>query len=966
MRRYFRLLLKAPLTYFLFFGVANGTSAANGAHPSYSVDTLARDTVKTRMQEEKKDRGISSNDTLFIQDVKKSPYISLQQYLKGNVAGLYVQENNGEPGTIQNMLIRGLSRPLFSNRDLPAAQPTVYLNGLPLIQHHPFNYDIKLYDINPPGTGSNLLAGLDLSNVVSIEVIKDPAQLAKLGPLAANGAIWITTNDATDASGKNRITLNASYGMVTPPASVRPTNASYERDFRKQFYDAHGLPFGDQQLPGWSQDASDLNYYGNASWADSYYNMAQQYNADASISGGGDFASFLFKAGSTKNAGIADQTGYSKNNISFFANMRPIPNLQMKAMIYGATANRKRNKNLRDRYAETEYYADFSTPIAPAGNAYERYLTLYDETVDENTTNYINGYLKLEYLKNKIAFGADLLFDYNIDTRHVFWPSTLMESVSFISDYSGFNRRAVVKAYGGYRFDINQVHLFDLRIDGGYYADLHRYNYTKAYDGSNDKHKTTTSGSYRTYNYLNEERAALLTSSFQVGYRYQDLLSFSAVLRYDGYSNVQPDSRWLFSPAFSGNWNLKNQLLEQSDVVSDLSLGVSWARIGKLLGYSRFSVGPNYTSENLSWEGQPVISSYNLFATFSRPYAYGWSAYDIGWPYADKLSVDLAGSFFKKRLDVSVSLYSNDDKNMIVPATVPQEYGYRYQYLAGMHVNNLGADVTVSGAILSNPKGLGWISSLNMNYNRNELRELPGGRSELILGERKLQVGHAIDQFWVFENEGIYSSDESVPQTDGAPLSITRIPFREGDPRWTDVNRDNQIDLQDKVLKGHALPKVTGGLNNHFTYKRFDLNFHLFFALGHDALNVRDARRYDFTTLDGQNSLAALKEIHFWQNTNQRNDYPIYNPLSELHPYRQDQDLFMEDLSYLKLRSVSIGYQFDRIRMHGLYVYLVANNIWTLTSFSGGDPELVGFNGYFTGYSQPIPFSMAMGLRLKF
>src|SRR5690606_37644440 len=161
-------------------------------------------------------------------------------------------------------------------------------------------------------------------------------------------------------------------------------------------------------------------------------------------------------------------------------------------------------------------------------------------------------------------------------------------------------------------------------------------------------------------------------------------------------------------------------------------------------------------------------------------------------------------------------------------------------------------------------------------------------------------------------------------------------------------NRDGQINEQDKVLKGHTMPRFTGGLNNHFTYKKFDFNFQLFFALGHDALNVRDARRYDFTTMDGQQSLDALREIYTWQSTNQRNDYPIYNPTSETHPYRQDQDLFLEGLSYLKLRSVSMGYHWDISRLgkkqakeaKDLYVYGVANNLWTLSSFSGGDPEL--------------------------
>jgi len=936
----------------------------NKGRLKWASDTLDRDSIaeqrklaaaakEMRQGHQISQQSLRSNDTIFVQDLEKSPYISVQQYLKGNAAGVYVQENNGEPGTVQSMTIRGIATPIFSNKDVPAVQPAVYVNGLPLIANHPFTYDIKQYDINPLGTGNNLFAGLDMNNVVSIEVIKNPARLAQLGPLATNGAIWITTNDASNVESDQRISLNVASGIVMPTQTIHPTNASYEWAFRKQFYDAYNLPFDSQQLPTYFQDASDPHYFGSANWPDAYYGMGQQYNADASIRGGGHIANFLFKAGSTRNAGAADQTSYMKNNISFFVNMRPLEALQMKAMIYGATASRNRNRNLRDRYAETEYFPDLSAPMAPNGDAYRNYLSLYNETDDRNNTNYINGYIKLDYLKKKFNFGANLLFDYNIDIRHVFWPSTLMESVSFVSDFSGYNRRVVTEGYGSYAFDLNQEHQFNLRWDGAYYADLHHYNYTKAYDGTSDKYKTTKSGSYKTYNYIDKEQAALLTSSLQVAYQYQDLLTLTALLRYDGYSKVQSDRRWLFTPSFAAKWNVKNQWLRESEQVSDLSLGVSWARIGKMLGYDRFSVGPAYTSGNLNWEGQPAIPSYNLFATFTRPYGTGWSAYDIGWPYADKLNIDLNGSFFSNRLAMALSLYQNDDRDMIIPLAVPQEFGYEYQYLTGMDVSNSGADLTVSGIILAHKKGLQWHSSLNLNYNQNELKALPNGQTDLTFGDRKLQVGQSIDQFWLYENQGITTN---------------------GDAQWADVNHDSQINEQDKVLKGHTMPRFTGGLNNHFTYKKFDFNFQLFFALGHDALNVRDARRYDFTTMDGQQSLDALREIYTWQSTNQRNDYPIYNPTSETHPYRQDQDLFLEGLSYLKLRSVSMGYHWDISRLgkkqakeaKDLYVYGVANNLWTLSSFSGGDPELVDFNGYYTRYNQYLPFSLSVGLKYNF
>lgn len=155
------------------------------------------------------------SDTVDIRMLQRSQFLSIQQLLKGNVAGVYVQENNGEPGTIQSMLVRGLSSPVFSNKDVSGVQPTVYLNGVPLMLENSYVYDIKQFDINPIGAAANMLAGLDISSIESIEIIKDPLQLAKLGPLAANGAIWITTKDGYYGGENVSIGVSARDGLCS-------------------------------------------------------------------------------------------------------------------------------------------------------------------------------------------------------------------------------------------------------------------------------------------------------------------------------------------------------------------------------------------------------------------------------------------------------------------------------------------------------------------------------------------------------------------------------------------------------------------------------------------------------------------------------------------------------------------------------------------------------------------------------
>lgn len=119
-----------------------------------------------------------------------------------------------------------------------------------------------------------------------------------------------------------------------------------------------------------------------------------------------------------------------------------------------------------------------------------------------------------------------------------------------------------------------------------------------------------------------------------------------------------------------------------------------------------------------------------------------------------------------------------------------------------------------------------------------------------------------------------------MPEVDGEKLSMSSIPFAKNDPKWKDQNGDNIINDDDRILKGHALPPVTGSFVNNFKLGRFDLGINLFFALGHDAINYRSSQRYNFLTLENIPSLESLREIFFWQNTNDKNDYPLYNQMS--------------------------------------------------------------------------------------
>src|SRR5690606_3066163 len=139
-----------------------------------------------------------------------------------------------EPGASEKLFIRGNQIPLLNETDVYSQQPIVYLNGVPMIQDHPYAYDVQKYSYNRIGPSNNLLSSIDPNSILSVKVIKDPLELVLLGPMASNGAIWITTKEAK--SGPPQIGVNTYYGFANHPVKD-VINAKYEDSYREPFYE---------------------------------------------------------------------------------------------------------------------------------------------------------------------------------------------------------------------------------------------------------------------------------------------------------------------------------------------------------------------------------------------------------------------------------------------------------------------------------------------------------------------------------------------------------------------------------------------------------------------------------------------------------------------------------------------------------------------------------------------------------
>ncbi len=915
-----------------------------------------------------------------------SPVVSLQQLLKNEVSGLYVQETTGEPGTVQHMFIRGMSMPLISPREVYQAQPLVVLDGIPLVGEHPFAYDIKLFDFNRIGPATNLLANIDMNNIESVQVLKDPVDVASYGPYAINGVIVLRTKQAQE---KTRINVDSYIGLAQRPY-VTTINGAYENAFRRQFYDrytATGVYSPDDVYPLYLSDSLNTDYYGLSDWTDSYYRNGLNHSLTADIAGGIRLANFRFSAGKLSNQGIADDTKVDRYSAMFNLYMRPLKWLGFTAMINGNRIIRDRNRTLRDRFGEMGYLPELQSPLAPSNGVYSQYLNQFENGFDNNATNSIQGFANLDFIFSKLTVSSKLSIDYNEGHRDIFYPRALMDEVNFASNYYGYNQRLIFDNSVRYDWQINEEHSLQVSGGGVLQWDTYKYNYAYGYRGINDFIKLNlieadrnkfefldpTSFSHQlVYKFLDRTKQNLVSFYGKADYSFRNQYFLSLLLRTDGSSNAQPTSRWLFTPGLSFRWDAKNSILPDATDLSAFNVRLGAARIGRVYAFDNFSQGPQYTSD-VTYTGNVTAPGYNAFAVLSRPYNFGWVGYGIPWAYADQMNVGLDLGWWGNRLNIAIDGYIRDDKDQLIGIPSYAEYGYSQAYEHGMDVRNLGVDLTLAASILKpvDPKKLTWTSSLNLSFNENRLQALPRGLDQLVVGDRLLKVGERIDQYWLLQNDGIYTADGEVPENSGVRRTFNGITLKAGDPNWRDINGDNRITDEDRKLMGNAMPKVFGGFDNQFHYSNWTFGVNLHFQLGRKLLNQQVASRFDFINHEGGTSMDAVKEITYWEKHGEYDQYPLYNPWSTVIPYRLEQDLFLEDGSFLKLRSLTLGYDLSdwfgaRVKSaECLYVYGSVFNVFTVSAFSDGDPELAGYTGYYSGYNMAIPRTFTLGVKLS-
>ncbi len=927
----------------------------------------------------------SELDSSYLQYAQKLPYTYLGQMLNG-MAGVNTLRSSGEPGSAPFMLLRGISIPVGSEKDIYANRPLIVVDGIPLIRNdHPYQLSIKTYPLTGIGSGIDISSLIDINNIRKVKVIKGAEAVALYGIHAANGAVVITT--PSPRKGEYKIGLNLYSGVALPPSlNIKGgpylVNGAFEGDLLIPFYHQYASASQMLNFPSYLADSTSAAYFGPSDWNDLYYRVALQHGAGINITGGSDRAKFRFGVGEHTENGVADKTALKRYNVYYDMHIIPLTNLGIRIFVQAATANRNRNHSLRERFAEMEYFPNQEYPLPPNKEFLQQYYSYLDEGIDKNLVNSIQAVADMKYTPLQgLALNSRFSVDYNDNHRNFFVPGALNDGNSYNSYFSSMNRRILWNNYLQYNRSFSNHSYLNVQLGQSLEYDRMQYSYIRGYRGPSDfikiievnsedttwlTHKKNFIYSYK--DYLNQNIVSFYGSAT---YNLRDKYTATLYLRSDGSSYFGNGYYWGISSVATLGWDLKQEpWFRESDFFKALNLGASAGRTVREPAEDKYGYGPYYTVD-IGWEGSEKVSTYASFPALGLPFNDGYVGGGIKWSYTDQweIGIDMETAL---SLNLSIHAYSKVNRDLLISVPVGgAAYGFSGQWLNGMDVKNSGVEINLRKKFRLMPY-LSWESGIAMQYNQNKLLKLPGGLQAITYGQRRLSVGKAVDQFWLLQNEGIYQKESDVPVINGKKLSLNGVPFHAGDPRWKDVNQDGIINDADRVLEGHVVAPVHGSWNNVFKFRNWTLGFSFLYSFGKNILNGAIADRFDFAHREGVSGLEGIKELTFWQIKGNLNKYPKYNPWSLVDPYQTDQTLFYEKGGFVKLQSISLQYDLTTLPMikksgiSKLQLYLTGTNLFIYTPYSGYDPSLTNYFGYNYGYGQPLPLTVTFGIHADF
>lgn len=902
-------------------------------------------------------------------EIQETPIMSIDQGLVGRASGVMVTQTSGMPGAIASIHIRGANSLLGGN------EPLYVIDGIPV-------YSGSGYGQTGGKTRISPLATINPSDIESIAILKDASATAIYGSRAANGVILITTKSGK--RGKDIISFNAYYGTQTVVKELNLMDGENYARLLNQAYINDGL------TPPLSEDfISNIPNNGKGTdWQDEIFRRAPIQNYDLSFSGGDERTTYLASVNYMDQKGIiigSNMKRYSgrlnltrkmldnKFKLSSHLSLSRILSNNVSTEVGGnGSAGGVVTEALTFNPAYSVYKDKESkiyTPVnGPGGIPAANPVATALEVKNLNTTTRLLADISGEYeitkeLKAKVLFGLD----YFINKGEHYTPSFVYQSngigqgsIGDVMRTNWMNANTL-----SYSKTFNQVHKIDFVGGITFQRERSKGVTASAQDFVNDVLEDNNLGTGSVYNRpassFTEWSIISLLGRINYNYKSKYLLTLSG--RYDGSSRFGENHKFAFFPSAAVAWRAgQEKFIENLNLFSHLKIRLGVGETGNqefglyqslpTLGSSIYTIGSNIVTgffpnkipnPNLKWEKN--------------------TEYDIG--------MDLG--FLDGNISLTMDYYYRKGTDLIFNVAVPlvSGFGSALQNIAKMQ--NKGFELSLNTNNLN--KGFKWRTSFNISFNKSKVLYLGGeqfqnvgsGDGHLKTGQvHRLIVGKPLDVFYGYVFDGIFQNKHEVDQ---GPVGTTNYV---GGKRYKDISGpeghpDGKVGATyDRTIIGDPNPKFYGGITNTFNYKGFGLRVFMNYSYGNDIFNYNSIQLG--LPSGGQNVYADLVP---WSPEHPGNKYG--KATTNRSAIFSNQ--FIEDGSFIKLKTVTLFYRFSELKsniLNNLKIYVTAQNLLTVTGYSGYDPE-VSYRGVttlqmgedFGGYPQARSFLFGLSFNLK-
>lgn len=894
---------------------------------------VLNDVVVTGYRKEFKSEVSSAIATVKGKDLEKLVVLGIDQALQGQAAGVQITQTTGAPGDDIAVRIRGAGT-LGNNN------PLFIIDGVPT-------------------TGN--INTFSVTDIESIEVLKDGAAAAIYGSRAANGVVLITTKKGK--SGKPTFSFDAYTGFSEVNRLPELLNAREYMEIRNEaINNANTLRNPANQLG--TYDLAMLDTLPDNNWLDLLFNRAPVQRYSLSASGGGEHSNYFVEGEYLDQQGTFRGQGFKKynlrlngetgngwfkigNNLSFSFTDRKVINSSgdgfgpgnepsgirytlIAAPVFPIYQPNGAYYNVSSLLGDPTLYGDGNAnPLA--------FVDATDWTIQRNRI-FGNVFVELTPFKGfkaRTSLGGDFLFENEKQFKQqlsqaIYTPSSLSEGRVFDRNLIWQNTLDYSRKFGAGKFNLL----------AGMEAIQNKTNFL----GASISNFPRTDPLFR---YLNnglvvdiddigaggvETEWALLSYFGQAGWNFDNRYILSASLRRDGSSRFGINNRWGYFPSVSGAWNISNEaFFRRIKFVSALKVRASWGRLGNQ------EIG-NYPYSSLIASGQKVYSFGGQVVNGAK-IVEGGNA-NIKWETTTQTNVGLDVSLWNNRISIIADWYNKQSDDILVRVPVPLSGGDQNPpFVNAGKVENKGWELSVN---YKERRGeLFWSVGGNISGLQNRVVSLAEG--EPILGGfglsdgplTRTEPGQPIGSFYLWKMEGIFQTQEEIDAH-----AFQNKDTRPGDVKFADLNGDNVIDDKDRSHAGSPFPDFTFGANLSLQWKNLDFSALLQGVSGNDLYFLYGNFAYE-TQLRGFNSYRDI--LNRWTPENPSEIFPKVS-VDDRNGNRRASTRFLYDGSYLRLRNATLGYSFKSLirskHIAGLRAYLTAQNLLTFTKYPGLDPEI--------------------------